>query len=104
MKVKCSTVRNILIIILVIIIFVGFTFICYKFGHTDESTDDIKGHIICDQFVVADSKYDLIYDSILYITYDKNTNVEYYITTDHSTITSICPVYNNDGTIKIYKK
>lgn len=104
MKVKCSTVRNILIIILVIIIFVGFTFICYKFGHTDESTDDIKGRIIYNQFVVVDAKYDLVTNNILYITYDKNTNVEYYITKDNSTITSICPVYNDDGTIKIYKE
>ena len=103
MKVKCSIVRNILIIILSIIIFIGFTFICFKLGHTNESTD-IKGRIIYDQFVVVDTKHDLLYDSSLYITYDKNTNVEYYITTDNSHITSICPVYNNDGTIKIYKE
>ena len=104
MKVKCSTVRNILIIILAIIAFIGFTFICFKFGHTDESTDDINGLIIYNQFVVIDTKYNLPTNSSLYITYDKDTNAEYYITKDDSIIMSICPVYNDDGTIKLYNK
>ena len=40
-------------------------------------------------------------DGVLYIMYDNDTKVEYYyIYTGHRA--GLCPVYNADGTIKVY--
>lgn len=56
-----------------------------------------QGNEIYDSFVVIDRiKNDL------YIVYDKKTKIMYYLNYEESA-SFICPYYNSDGTIGIYK-
>ena len=57
-----------------------------------------------DKFIVIEERTNAEYGS-LYLVYDKDTLVEYYIscTYDGRRVVS-SPVYNTDGTIKVYDK
>jgi len=58
--------------------------------------------IINNQFVVISKDFNFD-DGRLYITYDKDTRVMYYVV--HCAYKySICPIYNTDGTIKVYEE
>ena len=52
-----------------------------------------------DKFVVIEVRNDMLY-GVLTIAYDKDTKVEYYITK----MDGISPIYNADGTVKVYKE
>ena len=54
------------------------------------------------QFVVIEEKNN-VDEGILYIVYDKDTKVMYYIIIN-SYKCGITPIYNTDGTIKIYEE
>lgn len=65
------------------------------------TTHDTETHeTLFDQFVVIDTVTDFTYGSF-YTTYDKDTMVEYYIIISGHRA-GISPVYNADGTLKIY--
>ena len=65
------------------------------------ATHNTENHdTLFDQFVVIDEVTDFEYGSF-YITYDKDTMVEYYIILSGHRA-GISPVYNADGTLKIY--
>jgi hypothetical protein len=66
-------------------------------------TSKNKEEIFWDKFVVVES-YDNMSNNngSLYIVYDKDTKVEYYIFYAYSQA-GISPIYNADGTIKIYE-
>lgn len=55
-----------------------------------------------DKFVAVES-YDNYEDGFLYIVYDKDTKVEYYIVEAHYQY-GMSPIYNADGTVKIYEE
>lgn len=55
-----------------------------------------------DNFVVIES-YTNLNDGTLYLAYDKDTKVEYYIV-HGARIFGISPIYNADGTIKVYEE
>ena len=62
---------------------------------------DAKPRVYWDQFVVVESRFDDSIPSYLYIVYDKDTQVMYYITSgDYRS--GITPIYKADGTIKVY--
>ena len=52
---------------------------------------------IWDQYVTIEERNDAGHK--LFITYDKETKVMYTITGNRK---SICPIYNSDGSVKIY--
>lgn len=54
-----------------------------------------------DKFIVIE-RYENDSDRRLNIAYDKDTKVEYYIISEYYGY-AICPVYNADGTIKVYE-
>ena len=55
---------------------------------------------VFDKFTVIETRNNPN-DGVLYIMYDNDTKVEYYyIYTGHRA--GLCPVYNADGTIKVY--
>lgn len=53
-----------------------------------------------DKFVLIE-KYDKA-GSKLYVVYDKDTKVEYYIISNYNQL-GFSPIYNADGTIKVYE-
>ncbi|MEE3344426.1 MAG: hypothetical protein VZS44_10070 [Bacilli bacterium] len=55
-----------------------------------------------DQFVVIEEKNNFD-EGILYTVYDKDTKVMYYIIIN-SYRCGITPIYNTDGTIKVYEE
>jgi hypothetical protein len=56
------------------------------------------------QFVVIEEK-DNVSDGLLCTVYDKDTKVMYYIISISSSYKcGITPIYNTDGTIKIYEE
>lgn len=55
-----------------------------------------------DTFIVLEQR-DNFDDGYLYIVYDKETKVEYYIF-GSGYRGGICPIYNTDGTVKVYKE
>ena len=60
-----------------------------------------KTKVYWDQFVVLEARLDESIPSYLYIVYDKDTQVMYYITSgDYRS--GITPIYKADGTIKVY--
>ena len=65
------------------------------------ATHNTENHdTLFDQFVVIDKVTDFEYGSF-YVTYDKDTMVEYYIILSGHRA-GISPVYNADGTLKFY--
>lgn len=63
--------------------------------------DKIESNMINNQFVIV-SKDHNINTGNLYITYDKDTKVMYYIASASYKYV-ISPIYDTDGSIKIYK-
>lgn len=60
------------------------------------------GDDIYEQFIIVDSKYDFSF-GYLYTVYDKDTKVMYYIVSStHKG--GISPIYDTDGTVKIYQE
>ena len=57
---------------------------------------------ILNQFIIVESYQDDV-SGKLYITYDKDTKVMYYIWQCGSSIGNITPIYNTDGTIRVYE-
>lgn len=53
-----------------------------------------------DKFVVVE-EYDNPDNGTLYMVYDKDTKVEYYIVNEGHRY-GLCPVYDTDGTVKVY--
>lgn len=71
-------------------------------GCKQTTTDTDHHETMFDQFVVIEKREDF-YNGSFYITYDKDTMVEYYIIlSGHRS--GISPVYEADGTLKIYPK
>lgn len=60
------------------------------------------GDDIYEQFIIVDSIYDFNF-GYLYTVYDKDTKVMYYISSG-SHKSGISPIYNTDGTVKIYQE
>lgn len=83
-----------LLTILLILVLVG----C---GTTTATYEDEEKNF-WDKFVVVES-YDNMNDGSLYIVYDKDTKVEYYIVHAYRRF-GISPIYNADGTIKVYEE
>lgn len=66
-----------------------------------EVSTNTETKIYWDQFVVLESRFDDNIPSHLYIVYDRDTQVMYYITSgDYRS--GITPIYKADGTIKVY--
>lgn len=55
-----------------------------------------------DQFIAVEERSN-INDGSCYIVYDKDTLVMYYYIEDGHQL-ALCPIYNADGTIKVYEK
>lgn len=69
-------------------------------GCQQTTTNTDQHETMFDQFVVIEKREDFYYGTF-YVTYDKDTMVEYYIIiSGHRG--GISPVYNADGTLKIY--
>lgn len=71
-------------------------------GETTTITYENTEENYWDKFVVVES-YDNMNDGSLYIVYDKDTKVEYYIVHAYRRF-GISPIYNADGTIKVYEE
>ena len=54
-----------------------------------------------DKFVVLEERHDLD-NGRLFVMYDKETKVEYFYLTGYQQ-GSISPIYNADGTVKVYE-
>ena len=66
-----------------------------------EDSTNTETRVYWDQFVVLESRFDGSIPSYLYIVYDRDTQVMYYITSgDYRS--GISPIYKADGTIKVY--
>lgn len=52
-----------------------------------------------EKFVVVEGYYST--DGTLYLIYDKDTKVEYYMVKEGHRF-GMCPVYDTDGTVKVY--
>lgn len=83
-----------LLTILLILVLVG----C---GTTTTTYEDEEKNF-WDKFVVVEN-YGNMNDGSLYIVYDKDTKVEYYIVHAYCRF-GISPIYNADGTIKVYEE
>ena len=68
-------------------------------GCATSKEEDYDGDFF-DKFVIV-NKYQNFEDGWLYETYEKQTKVMYYIWRT-SYRGGICPIYNTDGTVKIY--
>lgn len=79
---------------LVVLVFTG----CKRTVTREYSSD--ADFILFDKFTVIENTNDSIYGD-LYIMYDNDTKVEYFYIPEHDG-TTLCPVYNADGTVKIY--
>lgn len=65
-----------------------------------KTTVDTTNHkILYDKFVVIETHKDI--QRTLYIVYDKDTMVEYFITSSQYQ-GGICPIYDENGNVKIY--
>ena len=86
--------RLTLLVILLMLVLTGCktTTTTYEDGEKD----------LWDKFVVIES-YSNMDNGTLCIVYDKDTKVEYYMVC-YSHRFGICPVYNADGTIKVYEE
>lgn len=61
-----------------------------------------RGDDIYEQFIIVDSVHDFNF-GYLYTVYDKDTKVMYYICYDGEG-KGISPIYEADGTVKIYQE
>jgi hypothetical protein len=71
-------------------------------SYQTESTNDV----LFDQFVVVeDREYNVIRDNWydFYIVYDKDTKVMYYFANGYDRA-MLSPVYNSDGTVKVWEE
>ena len=67
---------------------------------TTKYSDD--GHCVYSRFVVVEKSENPI-SGTTFVVYDEDTKVMYYIIDNYHQC-GITPIYNSDGTIKIYKK
>lgn len=72
--------------------------------NTDVTKYEEDEKILWNKFVVIEKRTNNEYGCI-YLAYDKDTLVEYYITYTKGCYLAVSsPVYNADGTIKVYDK
>lgn len=68
---------------------------------TSKKSYDDDEMVISDTFIVLERVYNFD-DGAFYTVYDKETKVEYFIYSNGYQ-GGICPIYNADGTVKVYK-
>ena len=78
-----------------------FLFITVLLSFCGCNKEETELDMINNQFVIVSKDYN-INTGNLYITYDKNTKVMYYIASAPYKY-AISPIYDTDGSIKIYK-
>jgi hypothetical protein len=78
-----------------------FLFLIASLSFCGCNKDETELDMINNQFVIVSKDYNLNTGN-LYITYDKNTKVMYYIASAPYKY-AISPIYDTDGSIKIYK-
>lgn len=88
------------IIIFITCLLLILSFAGCKVTTTKYSDDD--GHCVYSRFVVVEKSENPIFGTT-FVVYDEDTKVMYYIIDNYNQC-GITPIYNSDGTIKIYKK
>lgn len=68
---------------------------------TKKTSYDDNERVVFDRFIILE-KLTKVGDGALYTIYDKETKVEYFLYSCGYQ-GGICPIYNADGTIKVYK-
>ena len=83
-----------ILLVLMFILITGLT----ACGTTTTTYEDNE-KIFCNQFVIVEKQQHI--DEHLYIVYDKDTKVMYYVYSRGSK-GGISPIYNADGSVKVY--
>lgn len=91
--------KKIIIFVVCLLLIFGFTG-CKGKGDTTKYSDD--SHYIYSKFVVVEKSVSSI-SGTTFVVYDEDTKVMYYII-DAYNQGGITPIYNSDGTIKLYEK
>ena len=106
-----ESIRNLIVKATIILSLAFAIMTCMTCGDNDAGNNKVNEYVLFDdgwrhtnlygQFIIIDKRCPNDMDT-LYITYDKDTKVEYYIIESKRKRNSITPIYNTDGTIKVY--